>query len=92
MSFIVPPPGDFGEITEMASYRRMRRTGLPPELADQVRAAGRLADDLEAAGVALRFREAGPRGGRLRAVLTDEHGNDLCEVSLAQVVSLELPI
>lgn len=92
MSFTVPPGGDFGQITEMASYRRIRGSGLPAELVDQLRAAGRLADDLEAAGVALRFREAGSPGRRLRAVLTDEHGNDLCEVSLAQVVSLELPI
>jgi hypothetical protein len=92
MSFIVPPGGEFGDITDLATYGRMRGRRLPAEVAEQLHVAAQLADELQAAGVELRFREPGEPGQRVRAMLTDDQGNDLCEVSLAQVVALELPI
>jgi hypothetical protein len=92
MSFTVPPAGEFGDITDMALYRRMRPRRLPAEVVEQLHVAAQLADELAAAGVELRFSEPGDEGGRVRAVLTDQDGKAVREVSLSEVVDLELPL
>ncbi len=87
MSFIVPPVGDLASVVEMARFRRGRR--LPAEVVEQIHAAAQLADELEAAGVQLRFTAPDEHGGRVRAVLVDGDGDR--PVSLTEVVELDLP-
>jgi hypothetical protein len=89
MSFIVPPNDGFATVHDLGAFRRRRPRRLPAEVVEQLHVAAQLQEELQEAGVELRF-EAPGAGARVRAVLTDADGNELREVSLSEVVELEL--
>jgi hypothetical protein len=88
MSFIVPPNDGFATAHDLGAFRR-HPGSLPAEVVEQLHAAAQLQEELVEAGVELRFDAPG-HGARVRAVLTDAEGNELREVSLSEVVELEL--
>jgi hypothetical protein len=88
MAFIIPPVDGESSVLR-ARARRFRRRGLPSEVVEQLHAAAALCETLAAEGVELRFDAPGA-GARVRAVLVDSEGEEIREVSLSDVVALEL--
>jgi len=73
----------------VSPFRVSRGRRLPSEVVEQLHVAAQLCEDLEEAGVELRF-DTPPDGSRVRAVLVDNDGNYVRDVPLSEVVELEL--
>ena len=87
MAFNIPPVDGAGSAAPTEASRFRRR--LPPEVVEQLHVAAQLCDELEQAGVELRF-DAPDAGARVRAVLVDGDGEEIREVALTDVVELQL--
>lgn len=72
-------------VVELQRFRHRREHEIPPELLEEVHAAGRLCEVLEAQGCELRF-ELPRAGGRVRAELRSLDGRVVREVPLAEVL------
>ena len=88
MAFIIPPVDGDGT-APIIDGTRFRRRRLPPDVVEQLHVAAQLCDELERAGVELRFDAPGD-GGRVRAVLVDDDGDEIREIALTDVVALQL--
>lgn len=80
--------GDFARVFQLAEARRRRLTGpdaIPEEVWDDISRAGQLADDLHAAGRAVRF-ETHHLTGRVVASLCDLDGNVVRPIRLHDVL------
>jgi hypothetical protein len=83
MSFDVSPPAE-----SLAAQSVDEPGDVPAEVQDQIDAAARLAEDLDAQGRAVRFDVRTPDGGVV-AELVDDQGELLLPLSLGDVIDVD---